>query len=563
MAGNRFGVVTAKSVKIDQAWHIERSTNDLTIKDLLNANIIPVTIKTAAPADSLFIGTTGIGIRNSSPRKFLSVGSLTGANAWAGSQGSVVEIVGSDAPINGGGLLRLVTNNAQAVNLGGSLVFGGNYSTGNSVDFAEIAGRKENGTDNNSSGYLAFGTRLTGGNILERMRISGAGDVLIGAQTVATNTLRYFDIYNADTGANAGSIIRLITNNVANTALITVDIVKYRSGGFSIVNNETNAAAFISLNVGASERMRIDSSGRVGIGLSPAHMLDVNGSGRFVASAPTTGAVILRANVSNQPAYIQWVNNANTIERGWIVVNESSHMQFATVSTERMRLTSAGTLCIGTTTSVGTERLNVVGPVSGVSARFSDNVTSAFYISHSGGIVTLGTDPGQVFSIKGWTFTDGGQLSSPFGDKLQVQGGPAGSTAPIVRFHFSSADYGLIRFGNNTTYDGIFHFIRENAAVYATIYAGAFTVISDRSLKDNVQVCGGLDLIKRLRGVEYDMKPDKIHSFGLIAQEVELVIPDIVKIMEGGRKGIEYTALIAPLINAVKELSDRLDNVGA
>jgi hypothetical protein len=100
----------------------------------------------------------------------------------------------------------------------------------------------------------------------ERLRIETNGNLSIGNTAGASNTLRYFDIYNTDSGANAGTIIRLITNNIANNAATTVDMVKYRAGGFLINNNDTGAANYSSFNVGASERMRITSGGRVGIG---------------------------------------------------------------------------------------------------------------------------------------------------------------------------------------------------------------------------------------------------------------------------------------------------------
>jgi uncharacterized small protein (DUF1192 family) len=45
---------------------------------------------------------------------------------------------------------------------------------------------------------------------------------------------------------------------------------------------------------------------------------------------------------------------------------------------------------------------------------------------------------------------------------------------------------------------------------------------------------------------------------GVIAQEVEKVFPELVTIDEQGRKKVEYEGLIAPLIEAVKELDERV-----
>jgi len=56
----------------------------------------------------------------------------------------------------------------------------GNYSAGNSLDFAKIFGAKENGTTGNTAGYLSFSTRPNGGNMTEALRINSSGNVGIG-----------------------------------------------------------------------------------------------------------------------------------------------------------------------------------------------------------------------------------------------------------------------------------------------------------------------------------------------------------------------------------------------
>ncbi len=85
-------------------------------------------------------------------------------------------------------------------------------------------------------------------------------------------------------------------------------------------------------------------TGSVGIGIAPAAPLDVAGRGRFLQdSAATTGAIILRQNAGDTVgAFIQWVNNANSAEKGWITVNTAGDMIFAPASTERLRITAAG-----------------------------------------------------------------------------------------------------------------------------------------------------------------------------------------------------------------------------
>jgi hypothetical protein len=75
--------------------------------------------------------------------------------------------------------------------------------------------------------------------------------------------------------------------------------------------------------------------------------------------------------------------------------------------------------------------------------------------------------------------------------------------------------------------------------------------------------------IRRLRGVTWrwreDAPPDvqSKPGIGVIAQDVEAVFPELVRIDDRGFKTVNYQGLIAPLIEAVKELDDRLRAVEA
>ena len=119
----------------------------------------------------------------------------------------------------------------------------------------------------------------------------------------------------------------------------------------------------VSANLATTADMAMQpNSGNVGIGGTPARKLDVYGGSRFLQdTAATTGAIVLRQNSGDTVgAYIQWVNNSNSAEKGWLTVDTSSNMLFATGSTERMRVDSSGNVAIGTSTTTG-GRLTVSG----------------------------------------------------------------------------------------------------------------------------------------------------------------------------------------------------------
>ena len=99
-----------------------------------------------------------------------------------------------------------------------------------------------------------------------------------------------------------------------------------------------------------------------------------------------------------------------------------------------------------------------------------------------------------------------------------------------------------------------------NEWVSGYVNATAFYPYSDARLKTNIQTFpDALQVIKQLRGVTFDWKKDGTPGAGVIAQEVEKVMPSAVKTDTNGIKSVDYDQLIAPLIEAVKEQQNQID----
>lgn len=95
-----------------------------------------------------------------------------------------------------------------------------------------------------------------------------------------------------------------------------------------------------------------------------------------------------------------------------------------------------------------------------------------------------------------------------------------------------------------------------------TLGAVGMMALSDERLKDNVaEIDSALDKVEKLSGVTWEWRPEaeafglESVSAGVIAQDVEAVLPEAAATGDTGYKQVNYSALVGLLVNAVKELS--------
>lgn len=93
-------------------------------------------------------------------------------------------------------------------------------------------------------------------------------------------------------------------------------------------------------------------------------------------------------------------------------------------------------------------------------------------------------------------------------------------------------------------------------------FTGTITDVSDRRLKEDIIPLSGSSIgIATLTGYSFTMKndPDSSIEYGLIAQEVEEVFPELVITKPDGTKTMNYLGMIAPLVEAVKDQQAQID----
>jgi hypothetical protein len=109
----------------------------------------------------------------------------------------------------------------------------------------------------------------------------------------------------------------------------------------------------------------------------------------------------------------------------------------------------------------------------------------------------------------------------------------------------------FIGYSNNDNYK-----FKVDGNVYV---AGYITGLSDIRYKTNISnITEPIDKIEQLQGVYYNLLHEEKRSIGLIAQEVEKIIPEVVYTNTDNTKSIAYGNMIAVLVESIKELSMRI-----
>lgn len=241
----------------------------------------------------------------------------------------------------GGGIAQLQlksgTNDGQVAQ-NGNTFYVTNYAAAGGMAFSQAG-----------AGQITFTV-----NSLQGLRVDANANVAVGG-SAAVNTLRYLDVNNLDNGASAGSIMRLVTRNTADTAATTVDIVKYKNGAFYLNNNEPSTSANTIFGVAGAERMRITSTGSVGIGDSTPnaklHVADSSANPMLIVDALGTQDNAMWFARNGAAKWYVYNDNATN---GFIIGNTTVNPAF--------KIDANGNVGIGTATP--TQKLHVVGNIS-------------------------------------------------------------------------------------------------------------------------------------------------------------------------------------------------------
>ena len=466
---------------------------------------------------------------------------------------------------SGGGDLRMVIHTDGDIGVGR----GDNAPNGK----FDVAGTFAFTNPNSQSFYWLMQRDTTNGawalneRTTPRFRIESTGQVAILG-----------DELPFDTTGNANGLQLYYEND---DGLATIGT--YNSSGASNLVFHTNTGSAAS-----TEKMRIKDTGAVGIRVTnPAHTLDLG------SAEETNGySLRVRSNATATTARIQFTTANGVTQNGFINVSDDQHLSFGTVS-EVCRALNDKTFCVGAQSNPTAAKLFVrnddssnadivtrIEAGSPSSPNTSNNARLALVSKGTGifpfpafanvcEIRSLGQ--GNAGSVLSFFTTVSGALA----ERMRVN--ENGRACINTTAEFNNAPLSVAAAGvavGNANVAGQFRRMHMDAShnlvftnttnTPALSAAGVWTDASDRNFKRDIEdLKYGMDEVKKLTPRSYHMKnckTDDAPHIGLIAQELKEIIPECV-FGEEGAMSIGYGGLTAVLVNAVKELSQRIESL--
>lgn len=421
-------------------------------------------------------------------------------------------------------------------------------------------------TDANTSGEMMFATAGT-----ERMRIANAGAIGIGVTTPSsTSKLNIQDV----TGKTP---LQLTTSSAASTDSLYLSVNGRAKFGYdgtraAVVITDRDVAGTttskpIVFDSNATERMRIDTAGYVGIGVTaPLARLDVSND---------TGVV---SGFQQVAKFYRTGGNFGGISLGYWADGVSD-----TASAIRTTGNTSDLILAPNTGNTATERLRIIATTGNVGIGIAAP-TSKLHVA--GGAITVDND--QSFVMTDTTGLLKGSLKMSAANNLQISnnsttghmqlsvlndigafGFYTGSTPTAKMTLLNNGNLGIGTGAPAQKLDVVGDIQTSGCLYYASSSLG--TCASDERIKTDVR---GYDLgLEALLGInpvrfKYNglagFKTDGKEQLGVIAQQVEKVAPSLVKtkmvqLHEGDQqqteiKVVDYGAFTYVIINAIKDL---------
>jgi hypothetical protein len=480
-----------------------------------------------------------------------------------------------------GNLQNTLTLNTSGTGLSGSATFNNSSSSTFTVT--------SNATSNNTGGTIVARNANGGfsagivtatfvGNVTGNLNSSGVNT----AATLSGTTLTY----------TTGSITNVSGTNLNYTGISTITNVRSTTinntgvGTITTLNSTTGTITNLSgTNVSYSG---IGTVGSLNIGstqvISSARQL------QNIASLDATTTATIETAIANAPNTFTdlQVTGLSTFTNGPVLIGSGTSTG---VSEQRLQVTGgayiSGSLGIGTTAPRDQGTLEVVSTIPGGGIRVSsfgtnspgfrlvnnetgENAQNLLALSTGAGLIN--SRPGDyiirnnaggsiIFGLNQLGISTTGFVRITPNSELLVGSSSSITTGTLGQnLQVTGGAYISDNTGIGTTNPTSKLTVQGDVLVSGVITSTDYNCSSDINLKENIQpIENPIDKVLNITGVSFDWKEDGRSSMGVIAQEVERVLPELVS--GSDTKTVNYNGLIGLLIEVVKEQQQRINTL--
>ena len=333
--------------------------------------------------------------------------------------------------------------------------------------------------------------------------------------------------------------------------------------GIKLRVDSTGSPRMALMSTGSVETISI-WGGKVGVGvIAPSQKLDVGGiiqaAGALRVTETGTAQVIMIGNQDsggvNTPAMIMGVNGAIRIGHGSSWSGEGgTFTEKIAISGSSLKITSGGLILNATTVIDSSRNLTSIGNLT------FDDGHDIINVRH------VRLDPGAGNALKFWDSTS-----------YQITMASQGTSTYGRVAGESTSDYNMyFRMGGGTNRGFVFQNGNSGNNVAGIDSLGnarfkadviAYTS-SDKRLKDNItRISNPMEKINKLSGNTFEWNDNQdtyekgMKDVGVIAQEVEEVLPEIVETRDNGYKAVKYEKMVALLIEGMKEQQEQIEKL--
>jgi len=324
---------------------------------------------------------------------------------------------------------------------------------------------------------------------------------------------------------NSGKeIIKLTTDGVFN---LPTGILNFNSNNPEIKYNNNSIIKYQNSNIIISSlNTKTIINNFVGIGnitTNPIELLHIQGT---IASINNNTKNYIRILNDNNTGFLDVGSDTSGFA---IRINNSGNLYENTNSNnyiERFRIKTDGNVGIGNNNPIST----IINDINLTIGNSSLNNSSGYLIISKGA-----SDFKRHFKIgyNNYNFITIGDFGT---------NNNSGIWKEQIKFHWNAPNNGLVLYENG------------DLNIYGRLYQA-----SDRRIKKEIKTIeNALDKLEKLNGVEFTGIHNNINQLGLIAQEVEEIIPQVINYdKETDLKSVSYVNLIPLIINAIKELNKK------